>query len=181
MSELNQKIRRITGALYRFSEMLPENEPLRLKIKERGLFVFERMVVLELIQNLEKMQKEIEEIKKNILLLESYLLLIREMDLGGDKDLLDSLRQAYRRLWSYLDKIFKEKKKNNFWGERKKRTDKILDLFKKKKEVKFKEILKVLPGVSQRTVQRDLNFLVDQGILEKVGDKKATTYVVKMS
>jgi len=181
MSDLNQKIRKITNALYRFSESLPENDPLRLKIKEKGLFIFERTMLLGLLQNPEKVQKEVKEIKKNILLVENYLLLVKEMEFEGDKTLLDSLRQAYHRLWNYLGKIFKEKKRNTLWRERKKRIEKILDLFKEKKEVKLKEILKAFPGLSQRTIQRDVNFLIEQGVLERVSDKGVTVYVMRMS
>jgi hypothetical protein len=52
----------------------------------------------------------------------------------------------------------------------------ILSLFDTKKDISIKDTVDMIPGVSEKTLQRDLLSLVSQGILEKVGSRRWTTY-----
>ena len=52
----------------------------------------------------------------------------------------------------------------------------ILSLFDTKKDISIKDTVDIVPGVSEKTLQRDLLSLVSSGVLEKVGSRRWTTY-----
>jgi hypothetical protein len=60
-------------------------------------------------------------------------------------------------------------------GERK---EKILSVVREKGNVMIKDISKHIPNCSEKTIQRDLIDLVSQGLLEKRGERRWTTYFV---
>ncbi len=55
----------------------------------------------------------------------------------------------------------------------------ILALLKTKPEVSVSDAMKQLPGVSDKTVQRELVAMVEAGILVKKGEKRWSTYSLK--
>ena len=59
------------------------------------------------------------------------------------------------------------------------RQEQILSVIKDKKEVYIKDISTVLLDVSEKTIQRELAALVLADVLEKRGDKRWTTYILK--
>jgi len=63
-----------------------------------------------------------------------------------------------------------------------KKTDRksiILALLRTKPGVSVSDVMKELPGVSDKTVQRELVAMVEAGILEKKGEKRWSTYFLK--
>lgn len=52
----------------------------------------------------------------------------------------------------------------------------ILNLLKKKKEIMVKDVTPLIPGVSEKTVQRELLSMVLSGILRKEGEKRWSRY-----
>jgi hypothetical protein len=64
----------------------------------------------------------------------------------------------------------------NSSGERK---QVILNLLKTKTEVSVSDVLKELPNVSDKTVQRELVGMVESGVLQKKGEKRWSTYSLK--
>lgn len=56
------------------------------------------------------------------------------------------------------------------------RREKIMSLSKQKKEFSIQDVLKILPDVPRRTVERDLEVLVSERKLKAKGDKRARTY-----
>jgi len=57
-----------------------------------------------------------------------------------------------------------------------KRQSLIITLLKKKKEVMIKDVSDVIRDCSEKTIQRELLSLVEQGILSKVGERRWTKY-----
>ncbi len=55
----------------------------------------------------------------------------------------------------------------------------ILSLLQKVRSVSVSDAMKELPGVSDKTVQRELVAMVEAGILEKKGEKRWSTYSLK--
>jgi len=58
------------------------------------------------------------------------------------------------------------------------RKDKILSIIKQKGDVTIKDIASDIEGVSEKTVQRDLVDLLEQGVLKKKGERRWTTYSI---
>lgn len=52
----------------------------------------------------------------------------------------------------------------------------ILTFLRENPKVNVKEVLSVVPGVSEKTVQRELLALVDEGVLKKEGERRWTQY-----
>lgn len=55
----------------------------------------------------------------------------------------------------------------------------ILALIKQKPELTVKDITKSIPGVSEKTIQRELLAMVGEGILEKHGERRWSTYSLR--
>jgi hypothetical protein len=56
------------------------------------------------------------------------------------------------------------------------RKDLILNIFNTKEKISLKDAVSLIPGVSEKTVQRDLLSLVSEGVLTKSGSRRWTTY-----
>ena len=52
----------------------------------------------------------------------------------------------------------------------------ILDLLKRQKQVTVRDVAVAIPGVSEKTLQRELVRLVDEGVLKREGERRWSTY-----
>jgi predicted HTH transcriptional regulator len=59
-----------------------------------------------------------------------------------------------------------------------KRQSIIISLLKRKKEVMIKDITETITDCSEKTIQRELAALVDEGILKKEGERRWTRYML---
>lgn len=64
---------------------------------------------------------------------------------------------------------------------KRKRRDAILDVIRAEGEVGIKEISKEVRGCSRKTIQRELNTLIDKGLVEKRGERRWSTYAIARS
>lgn len=62
---------------------------------------------------------------------------------------------------------------------KKERKEKILDYINSKRTAVIKDIIALFPDVSEKTVQRELNVLLEENKIEKRGDKRWSLYVAK--
>ena len=60
-----------------------------------------------------------------------------------------------------------------------KRTSLILEFVRKHKNVSIKDIAKVIKGFSEKTIQRELTLLIQQGLVEKKGERRWSVYSPK--
>lgn len=58
------------------------------------------------------------------------------------------------------------------------RGEKILALIKDKKRVGIRDVTRLFPGVSEKTVQRELTELVRLGLVRKEGERRWSSYVI---
>ena len=75
----------------------------------------------------------------------------------------------------YKKPVVKVAVQKNTNGERK---DTILKVLKDKGETTIKDIASNIAGCSEKTIQRDLNEMVDKGVIKKKGERRWTTYFV---
>jgi hypothetical protein len=54
----------------------------------------------------------------------------------------------------------------------------IIALLKRKKEIMIKDVSPLIPGCSEKTIQRELAEMVEEGILKKIGAKRWTRYTL---
>ena len=56
------------------------------------------------------------------------------------------------------------------------RRNSVLALLKKKSPISVKDVVRVVSGCGEKTIQRELSAMVDEGILKKSGKRRWTTY-----
>jgi hypothetical protein len=56
------------------------------------------------------------------------------------------------------------------------RRDRISMVLSEKKDTTIKEILSVFPDISEKTLQRELNDMVEQGLLRRIGERRWSRY-----
>ena len=83
-------------------------------------------------------------------------------------ELIQQLEQKYERY----------RKKGAYLNERRKR---IVNVVKEAQPVKIRDIHRVLNDISKNTLKKDLKYLVEQNVLEKIGKNKGTIYVINDS
>lgn len=64
-------------------------------------------------------------------------------------------------------------------GESEKRRDLILSIIREKKHAHMKDIATRITNCTEKTLQRDLLSLIEQNVIEKKGEKRWSTYVLK--
>jgi hypothetical protein len=62
-------------------------------------------------------------------------------------------------------------------GQKMDRINKIISFIKDKKDVSVKDISSVVEGVADKTIQRDLQYLIDKGHIKKTGKRRWARYV----
>lgn len=98
-------------------------------------------------------------------------------DVSGD--VKDSFKGQYKRQDNVLNKtkvnrpVIKKKTSNS------NRRDSILSVIKEKGEVSVKDIAIVVSDVSEKTLQRELLAMVDEGIIIKKGERRWSRYLLK--
>ena len=60
------------------------------------------------------------------------------------------------------------------------RKEKIIKVLKRVERIQVGEINKLFPQVSKRTIRRDVQKLLKQGIIERIGEKNNTFYKIKV-
>ena len=194
MEILRNNILALTLALYRVSERIPQEEPLRKKIREKANEILELVFSINPSIDLEKKAKIKEEIRvlgvffkvaseqnwvnpKNFkILLKEYKKiynLINELD---DKKLIQEKPTISKK----LKKPVQEGRSNNLLpSERQKR---ILELIYRNRRVSLEELRLKFSDISQRTLRRDLEKLIkERKIVRKRLGKKDVIYEARDS
>lgn len=55
---------------------------------------------------------------------------------------------------------------------------KIIKIVKEHKQIRLSDLVEILTEVTDRTLRRDLNLLVEKGLLHAKGEKKGRTYTI---
>ncbi len=69
------------------------------------------------------------------------------------------------------------KKSHNSLGNQD-RTDKIKSILRDFKQRNIKDIASLFPGVSEKTIQREINYLISQGVIKRIGKRRWSTYIL---
>lgn len=193
----------LTLGLYRVTELLPVNEPLRLKMRERAGDIIASLAKAGF--NLESVDLDV--IDRDLEVLYTYLDLAQEQGWVNQKNFF-VLKQEYSAIQKRLrdlsahyyaekttgdnhgkksgkdkkilskPKVSRRRENNNLHGNnsRKKAISKILQ---DRGPLRLIQILKNFPDINKRTLRRDLTSLVSQGILERYDEGKLTFYNLK--
>ncbi len=200
---------KLTLALYKVTELFPSKEPLKFSIREKAVeflaeatlfssdnpIVFtkqqEQIAIGQILENIEVL-KGYFEIAKNQSWVrrENFLVLQREYD--KIKEALEqefstaafleketSIRHKTARIQEKKSSLVPLEKPQTKPGLLKKRHKKILEVLKERTTAQVKDLEKLFPGVSKRTLRRDCRELLSQGFVQRVGDGNTTVYKLR--
>ncbi|MGB2762228.1 MAG: DeoR family transcriptional regulator [Minisyncoccales bacterium] len=173
----------LSFAVYKVTELFPKQEPLRTEIRTGVNDILNDLLFIHNCQELSINVDEVrQEIVKNIEALE------KSFDTAIIKELANPCN--FLVLQKEYDKIYNEfKEEESFEAEPRKidedqkirkwvleRQKRILDIISKKQKIQVQEIQDNLPEISKRTIQRDLVFLIDKGLVNAQADFNRTFY-----
>ena len=163
----------LTKGIYGLTLFFPKKEPLRYKIRE----VADEILVKPEEEDLELIDKYLEVAKEqnwvspvNILAVQSeYANLRTELNNGNKKDNPgENLGATEVNPQSFLGRSANE------------RQEKILEYLRENGRAQVWEINQILPDVTKRTLRRDFEHMLNQGTVERIGDRNNTFYQLKV-
>ena len=166
---------KLTNNIYQLTLLFPKKEPLRYRMRE---------LADEILANFYKDQNP--EIFKNLEVLDSFFEVAQNQNWASQNDIL-FLREEYSKLrgdfknfeqpTQALEKIEAVPTEAKFASQfSNSRQAKILEYLKEKGRAQVWEIKQVFPEVSKRTLRRDFEQMVNQGIIIRIGERNSTFY-----
>jgi len=177
---------KLTTNLYRLTLLFPKKEPLRYKIRELANDVLANSVLVFKKESSQS-KKLILEIEECIEVLDSYLELAKSQNWVSPFNVLE-IQKEYANVRRELNGLEESKTRvlipqpASFVAEeesikgKEDRQDKILEFLRQRGRAQVGELQQVFPAISKRTLRRDFEFLLKQGIVERIGEKSSTFY-----
>jgi predicted HTH transcriptional regulator len=173
---------KLTQAVYRVTDGFPEGEPLKFKIRDKANEILSDLVLFNPTGR--------EKILKDIEVLDNYFEVARIQNWVNPLNFL-VLEQEYNKIKESMarsEKAPKDVPKQPVVSgpgrpmsepHSSGRHQKILEILKEKGQAQVWEIKKIFPEVSKRTLRRDFDYFLKQGIIERIGEKNNTSYKIK--
>lgn len=163
----------LTNKVYKLTLLFPKKEPLRYKIRE----------VADDILAYNSGSKKLQE---NLSVLKKYFEVAKWQNWVSYFDILE-IEKKYDKIESDLletveKPIFAENKSIRGLTSDKtldSRKEKILEILKEKERIQVWEVNQILSNVSKRTLRRDFEQLLKQGLVERIGERNNTFYQLK--
>lgn len=200
-----EHVQKITEALYRVTDIFPDREPLKWYLRDEGLVIFKIFMKIKdcpaynRMKHIDKMERAVPHMLHALALSSSGTFISRTN--------FEVLSREYNTLLDFIkdkkDEFLPESVKSlsvTPFEERlnglnshenaedqaisdtpavsPQRKEKILELIHQKGEVSVGDIASFFHGVSEKTIQRDLISLSEQGVLRKYGNKRWRRYVL---
>lgn len=189
------KTQKLTAALYLVTEFLSDREPVRWQLRDRALSLLSDVAVFgyeTAISKTDQLLSLIEVVingglastmnfsilKKEYLNLKNLILVFQPDELALLKDIIPSSGLiAGQNSTTVSPRIPVPEKAKIVKNENDSvRRDTILAFIKGRGPVSIADIAKAVPAVSSKTVQRELNALIKQGVLTREGDRRWSRY-----
>jgi len=194
---MKNQVIELTNALYRQTLLFPKKEPLRYKIREAADDFLENIVEWEVLNSpnpggfstggISKRKDLVFELEKSLELIKSYFNVVKWQNWVSYFDIL-KIEQEYNKIGDYFKNqtifLFPEKEKEKPVTTKEKkplkyldsRKQKILEILKKQEKAQVGEIKEIMPNVSKRTLRRDFDILLKQGLVRRIGESNSTYY-----
>ncbi len=173
---------RITNDIYRLTLLFPKKEPLRYRMRELADNVLTNLVsVIE--DDSSRNKGTVLEIRKDIESLDSFFEIVKDQNWVSPDSVVE-IQEKYQVIKEEISELdltpAKEVKRTlkpvASLASFNPRHKKIIDLLKEKEKVQVGEVLEILPQVTKRTLRRDFEALLKQGVLRRVGKANLTFY-----
>lgn len=161
---------KLTQNLYRLTLLFPKKEPFRYKMRE----VADDILAHSINNQHPRLVKDLE-------ILDSFFEVAKAQNWVPMVELL-SLQEEYNKIKAEIKKIDKHPQKNVevqagqiiSW-----RQEKILEFLKENGRAQVWQLKQILPEVTKRTLRRDFERLLKQGVIERIGERNNTFYQLK--
>ena len=161
----------LTNKVYKLTLLFPKKEPLRYKIREIADDILAcNPSSKKLHENLAVLKKYFEVAKWQNWVSYFDILEIEERYDKIEKDLLETVEKPALPV-NQNDPVL-AKDLNN-------RKERILEILKEKEKIQVWEVNEILSDVSKRTLRRDFEQLLKQGLVERIGERNNTFYQLK--
>ena len=169
----------LTQELYRLTLLFPKKEPLRYKMRELADTVLANFLT------------ETWSLSVDLEVLDSYFEVAKAQNWVSSSEIL-AIQKEYANLREELKKVEPERKQEEakeslsvpFPQERggvNERQEKILAFLRENGRVQVWQVKQILPEVSKRTLRRDFEYMLNQGIVERMGERNNTFYQIKIA
>lgn len=158
----------LTKNLYYLTLLFPKKEPLRYKMRE---------LADDILADLTSNPGPDENTLKKIEILDSFFEIAKTQNWVARENLL-LLQAEYSKFKESLPPSLNEKTEEK--ETLNERQLKILEILKSKEKVQVWEIKNIFPEISKRTLRRDFEKLVRQGLIERIGERNTTFYALKI-
>ncbi len=161
----------LTNKVYKLTLLFPKKEPLRYKIRE----------VADDILAYNSSSKKLQE---NLGILKKYFEVAKWQNWVSYFDILE-IEKKYDKIESDLLKtvekpaLLVKRDQPVFIKDLDNRKEKILEILKEKERIQVWEVNEILSDVSKRTLRRDFEQLLKQGLVERIGERNNTFYQLK--
>ncbi len=189
----------LTNNLYRLTLFFPKKEPLRYKMRELAADI-----LANFLKNnpFEKKEDGLLQAKKDLEALSGFFDVALAQNWASSSQIL-ALKQGYDNLQEELkdEKIFENKtkpiqfqpaqsepiqlkeaspaKSQAVFNGASQRQEKIMDFLKENGRAQVWQIKEILPDVTKRTLRRDFEHMLSQGLIERIGERNETFYQIK--
>lgn len=164
----------LTNNLYRLTLLFPKKEPLRYKMRELADGILTKPN------------------EKDLDVLDSFFEVALVQNWVSAPDIL-AVQREYDNLREELKKGSRDQKKENpvpikvypkaipvlLVRHNSDRQEKIMEFLKENGKAQVWQIKQVLSGVSKRTLRRDFEQMLKQGIIERMGERNNTFYQIR--
>jgi len=172
---------RLAFAVYRVTELFPENEPLKLRVRESANKILADLILIfteNPVTSFKEKSILVDRVLKEIGLIEQYFNQSQEKNWVRPVNFL-ILRKEYDKIKKSVieyNQARKDKKKTEV--EISPRKKKILEILRKKGKLRVAELQGFFPGISKRTLRRDLENLLRRKLIKRVGEWSQVFYKV---
>jgi len=182
----------LTNNLYRLTLFFPKKEPLRYKVREVGDDVLAKILLL-LRENSIKPKTLIADIEKDLEILDSFFEVAKVQNWISPFDILE-IQQEYSKIRGEFERfsgIGREERpviiglpaasvETNLKPQNiNDRQSRILEILKERGRAQVGELKTVFPDISKRTLRRDFKDMLKQNLIERVGERNETFYILK--
>lgn len=174
----------ITNSLYKLTSLFPKKEPLRYKIREVGNDILASFVSFRPAA-----------ISENLVVLQGFLEIARNQNWVSPSQVLN-IQGEYSKLETEISRSESESGRRDesllhlhstklssmpevvviSSSEQGNRQGKIIEFLKEKGRAQVWELKQVFPQISKRTLRRDFESLLKQGLVERMGERNDTFY-----
>jgi len=164
---------KLTSNLYRLTLLFPRKEPLRYKMRE---------LAGEILAGSFSNPKIKKETFEKLDILNGFFAVAGNQNWVSSQDILNlqqeyiKVKEEFKKLESSPQERDKGQISTRFFKDRQKR---ILEVLNEKGKVQVWEIKKVFPEVTKRTLRRDFEEMLNQGLIERMGERNNTFYQLK--